>query len=187
MSNALSTDMISDLVNRFKPVPVSEMEKYRGGGNDFNHPIIDPTPRTVALPRGRECETRLTIADANAGKFFYAFLDPQTLERYSGSFRVVTKDCEAAKANDLSIPDKEFNGQGVIYRQGLIYCYCSWEYHKALQDETEDLAIRSMASLMPGEAASEKDASGRSIATVTNTKMESQLVVKADEPKSKKG
>lgn len=177
MSGVLSTNDIGDLVNRFKPVSIAEMPTYVGGGNNFQHPVIDPTFREIPLPMGRSYMKQTNIADANAGKYHYAWLDRDALERYAGAYRVVTKDCEAAKVKGSDgIPEREFNQQGVIYKDGLLYCYCSWDCHTQMCDESEKNASACLAALMPQQKSVERDSNGKAIGSVNITKMESQLV-----------
>lgn len=186
MSGVLSTNDIGDLVNRFKPIPVAEMPTYTGGGNNFQHPVVDAKFREIPLPHGRSYKKQTTIEDANAGKFHYAWLDQSDLERYAGAYRIVTKDCEAAKAKGTDgIPEREFNQQGVIYKDGLLYTYCSWSHHEQISKESENNASACLAALMPQQKAAEKDSSGRSMGTVNFTKMESQLIEVEDKSKKK--
>lgn len=183
----LSSTQIGDLVNRFKPIAIEEMPKHVVDGTTFDHPVIDKTFRSIPLPGGRSYQKQASIDEANYGTFYYAFLDGPALERYGGAFRVVTKDCEAAAADGKRIPDENFNSQGVIYRNGLLYCYCSWEFHKQMQAQSEENASLALHALLPKVAGEEKDEHGRSLAVARHTKLESQLVETGDKSTRKKG
>lgn len=179
----LSTSEISDLTKRFAPVKTEEMTKDVTDGKRFRHPVIDPTWRERPLPRGRTERYQLSIADANFGKFHYAFLDAESLERYAGAYRVVTKDCEAAKAEGMSIPDKYFNAQKVIFENGSLYCYCTWEYFVNSSQLSENRGARVLASFMQGVNQTEKDKDGKLLGRVENTGLSSRLVEVPDKPK----
>lgn len=184
----LSTTQLAELVNRFKPLDVAEMPTTVTDQETFKHPVIDPAWREKPLPRGRVHRYQLSIAQANEGKFYYGYLDSEDLEGYGGAFRVVTADCEAAVSEGRKIPDNYFNSHGVIYDRGLLYSYCTWDYHMAHCKRSELRGARTLASFMPGEKASEKDASGKAIASVHNKGLSSRLVTvgEADEAKNAK-
>lgn len=184
----LSTSEISDLTKRFAPVKTEEMTSDVTDGKRFRHPVIDPTWRERPLPRGRTERYQLSIAEANAGKFHYAYLDAETLERYAGAYRVVTKDCEAAKADGgLSIPDKFFNAQKVILENGHLYCYCTWTYFEKSSQLSENRGARVLASFMQGVNQTEKDKDGKVLGSVENTGLSSRLVEVPETPPQEEG
>lgn len=183
----ITTAQISDLTKRFAPIKTEEMTVDVMDGKRFRHPVIDTTWRERSLPRGRTERYQLTIAEANAGKFHYAFLDDETLERYAGAYRVVTKDCEAAKANGMAIPEKYFNAQKVIFENGSLYCYCTWEYFEKSSQLSENRGARVLASFMKGLKGQEKDSDGRVLGSVENTGLSSRLVEVPEKPPQEEG